>query len=345
MFSVPRRRLGVLATLLAAAALAAGCAGSAAKSATGPDGNATVTIESGNGAVIDYILHFAQAKGFFAQNHIIAKPVDFTAGTAATAALQSGSVDVVEIDPNNTGPLMAKGLQLQLISGGETNYWSLLVPARDAGKPVQDVLHTAKTIGVPSVGGAGSKFLSYLENAYGIPAGQIQEVTDLNGAGFISGHEDALMSFPTYSCVAQSQGAATAFSYLEPVENPGSYPAALRTLIGLPDTGFWVTKSWADANPQVVTNLQKALSQAISYLNAPANLAAVTTDLRTSTENVAQLSDRQFADCIAETAPTFQARFGAQDAQVWSDLVQRGGFVPGGLPPADQWLRAGIPAA
>lgn len=47
----------------------------------------------------------------------------------------------------------------------------------------------------------------------------------------------------------------------------------------------------------------------------------------------------------SDIAPSLQARFSGRDAQVWSDLVKGGGFVPGGLPPADQWLSAGIPAA
>jgi ABC-type nitrate/sulfonate/bicarbonate transport system substrate-binding protein len=349
MFSRRHRRpVGIVVTgMVAITASLAACSssgGSAPTSSASGKSVTTVTMENNPGSTISDIGYIASKMGFFADHGLNVKFVSVPSATL-TSSLLSGSVDVATLDLNNAGPPLSKGEKLEMILGEQTNYWSFIVPKKDAGMSVPQILNSIHTVGAPSVGGSGEAFFKLLLSSYGISPTKVQVIADPDGAAFIAGKVDASMGFPMPECVEQVQGGVTAFSYLSPVHPVSSYPAALQKAIQIPEGGFWTSKSFATSNPTAVTELQAALTQTISWVTNKANQAKVDQMLRNSPQNEPSLTTAQFDACINSVLPIFEPYFSTADATSWSTFLKNEGVAPSGLPSTSEWLNPNVPTA
>jgi ABC-type nitrate/sulfonate/bicarbonate transport system substrate-binding protein len=344
MFKLPRRRVAVVAASAALALAVSACSSSSSgSSGTDANGNQTFIMQTAPGSVLPYIGYVADKLGFFAKNHVNVKFATLTTGLSATAALNAGSLNLITADPASTGPLLAQGGNLKLILGEDLMQWQVLVPSSEAGKPFADIVKSLNVIGAPAASGGTASLTRLIEKAYGRPTGSIKVVADQSGAGVLSGAEQAIIVSPAFSCVLEQRGLTQAFSFAKPMES--SYPKPLSDAIGTEDIAFWGLKSWADANPELVKNIQAALSEAIDWVNDPKNLDTWVTTMRGGSLNNTSLDDAQYKACLGSTQGYFNATFDDKDVQKWDGLVKEMGVLPDGLPDPSQWLDSGATTA
>ncbi|HVV19345.1 MAG TPA: hypothetical protein VHF06_07915 [Pseudonocardiaceae bacterium] len=337
-----RRFTAAAAALTASVALAAGCSsGSASRGTT--DGLTNVTIQTAPGNVLPYLGYLAQNLGFFSEQGLHANFATLTTGLSSTAALNAGSLDVIFADPASTGPLIARGANLRLILNEQTIQWRILVPRALAGKPFADVIKQLKVVGAPAASGGTASLIKLIEKAYNIPLGTIKVVADQSGAGVLSGSEQGIIVEPAASCILENNGLSEAFSFAKAKET--NYPATLRQAIGIPDIGYWVLDSYAQANPKIISGLQAALTKAEQWADDPANLDKWVRIMRASPLNNKSLNDQQYKDCLSGVQGSFEPHFSTQDAAVWSTLVKLEGILPDGLPDPSTWIHTGVPTS
>jgi ABC-type nitrate/sulfonate/bicarbonate transport system substrate-binding protein len=346
--STRRRRAAAGALSAAAVIVLAACSSSAPSSgsgtaASGGSTNNTFIMQTAPGSVLPYIGYIAQQQGFFKKHNVNVKFATLTTGLSSTAALNAGSLDVITADPASTGPLLAKGGNLEMISGEDTMQWQVLVPASEAGKPFAQVIKNIKVMGAPAAAGGTAALTVLMEKAYGISPGSIKVVADQSGAGVVSGSEQGIIVSPAFSCVLEDKdNLKPAFTFSKAMES--SYPAPLSTAIGIPDVAFWSLKSWVQKNPTLVKNVQAALSEAIAWVNSPANLDAWVSAMRSGPLNNTSLSDSQYKSCLSGVQGLFSPNFSAANAQTWNQLVKDMNVLPAGLPPTTQWLNSNVPS-
>jgi ABC-type nitrate/sulfonate/bicarbonate transport system substrate-binding protein len=336
--------LTATAALAVSAVTACSSSGSGSSApAGGGSSNNTFIMQTAPGSVLPYIGYIAQKEGFFTKNDVNVKFATLTTGLSSTAALNAGSLDVITADPASTGPLLAKSQNLEMILGEDLNQWQVLVPASESGKPFADVIKDIKVMGAPAAAGGTADLTVLMEKAYGLAPGSIKVVADQSGAGVVAGSEQGIIVSPAFSCVLEAKdNLKTAFSFSKPMES--SYPAPLSEAIGIPDVAFWSEKSWVTKNPTLVKHIQAALTEAIAWVNNPANLGAWLTAMRSSSLNNTTLSDSQYKSCLQSVQGLFSPNFSAADAQTWNQLVKDMNVLPSGLPPTSQWLNANVPS-
>jgi ABC-type nitrate/sulfonate/bicarbonate transport system substrate-binding protein len=261
------------------------------------------------------------------------------------AALVGGSVDVAILDTDNMAPLLAKGQKYTLLVNAVTNFWALVGNKSMAGKSLAQVVSELKgqPVAAPSVGGTGGRQLQAIASAYGLSAGSVSLVADPTNASLTAGRVQAAMTDTIGACRLTALGYPEIMNFVNPPDSASSYPAAVRSLIGLPGLGYWAKSSWAAANPTAVTRFQQAIEQAIAWAQNPSNTSAEVSLLRKSPFNLAALSDSQWSACVAKVTAAFNASFSASAASTWADFVTKQGVISGSLPPSSQWLATGIP--
>jgi NitT/TauT family transport system substrate-binding protein len=266
--------------------VAAGC-GSSSKSSAGSSAGSSqatqnVRLLSYASSSLGWIGYVAQKNGYFAANHLNVSLVVLPAGAQATNALVGGALDVAELDPNNMAPLLAQGQQFKLLLGEQRTFWEMLVSGNLANDTLSQVMQSVTSIGAPSVGGSGGRLAQYMALAYGRSASSLSVVADPVGTALLGGHISALMADPQTGCVLQTQGPKELFDFLTPPADQSGLPAQVRSLFGSAEFGYWASTSWTNGHPQAVKDLQAALTQAINWASSPANLAALTTLLRST---------------------------------------------------------------
>jgi ABC-type nitrate/sulfonate/bicarbonate transport system substrate-binding protein len=230
-----------------------------------------------------------------------------------------------------------------MILGEDLNQWRVLVPASEAGKPFADVIKNIKVMGAPAAAGGTASLTVLMEKAYGMTPGSIKVVADQSGAGVVSGAEQGIIVSPAFSCVLEAKdNLKPAFSFSQPMES--SYPAPLNEAIGIPDVAFWSEKSWVSKNPTLVKHIQAALTEAIAWVNDPANLDAWVGAMRSGPLNNKSLDDTQYKSCLQSVQGKFSPHFSTSDAQKWDQLVKDMNVLPSGLPATSQWLNPNVPS-
>lgn len=344
----PRRGRAAAVLSVGAVIAVAACSSSSPSRSAATDGSSgssgnTVIMQTAPGSVLPYIGYIAQKEGFFAKNHVNVKFVTLTTGLSSTAALNAGSLNVITADTASTGPLLSKGGNLEMILGEDTMQWRVLVPASEAGKPFAQVIKDIKVMGAPAAAGGTADLTVLMEKAYGLAPGSIKVVADQSGAGVVAGSEQGIIVSPAFSCVLEDKdNLKTAFTFSKAMES--SYPAPLSKAIGIPDVAFWSLKSWVQKNPALVKNVQASLTEAIAWVNNPANLGAWVSAMRSGPLNNTSLSDSQYTSCLSSVQGLFSPKFSPSDAQTWNQLVKDMNVLPAGLPATSQWLNPNVPS-
>jgi NitT/TauT family transport system substrate-binding protein len=339
-----RGLLAVLAAVVAVGTAATACGGPAASAkSTTTNGLTNVRLVSYTSGAAAWIGYVGQKKGFFAKDGVNLQLITLPAGAQATSALLGGSLDVANLDLNNLGPALAQGQKFKLLVNEYVNNWQIITSAADANKPLPQLLGSLKTVGVPSLGGAGTRFVQYLAQLQGASGTGIHYVVDPNGAALVSKSTDATATDPVGGCVLENQGYSSAFSFLDLKQPKDSYPAAVQSLIGLPALSYWASSSWADANPKAVSGFQKGVQDTINWIKDPANGDEVANMLVNTVWHVSSLPNDKWTQCVKSTVKQFDPRFPASAVSTWNTFVKATGVAPNGLPPADQWMAAGVP--
>ncbi|WP_326834711.1 ABC transporter substrate-binding protein [Amycolatopsis rhabdoformis] len=341
---LPRtRRLTALLAATVLAATPAACGGGSDAAAPPANGLPTLKLVSYTSGAAAWIGYLGQKKGFFAKDGVNVQLVTLPAGAQATSALLGGSLDVANLDLNNIGPALVQGQKFKLLVNEYVNNWQIISKSADATKPLDSLLSSIKTVGVPSLGGAGTRFVQYLAQLHGGNAQAIKYVVDPNGASQVSGSTDATATDPVGGCVLENQGFKSAFSFLDLKAPKESYPAQVQALIGLPALSYWSSAKWADDNPKAVTAFQQGVKDTIAWVKDPANGDEIASMLANTVWHVSSLPGPAWTACVKSTVKQFDPEFPPAAVDTWNTFVKATGVAPNGLPPASQWLATGAP--
>lgn len=336
------RRIAAVIVALTSVFAAVGCGGNSSTSSSSSSETTSVRLLVYPGTTLSWAGYLAQNQGIFAKHHINVTFTQLPAGAQATNGLAGRALDIAMLDPMNMAPLLAKGLKFQLLVGEMDNYWVILSGKDVPAKPLDQVFKSVTSIGAPSVGGAGGRLAQYLGHVYGNRnPNDIKILADTSGAGLLSNSYQYLVADPAVGCTLSSQGANTIFNFHNPPGGKNSYPAAVQSLIGLGEFGYWASPDWTKAHPQGVKDFQTAIQETITW--AKSHQPQVATVLRKSSFNLAALSDSQFQACVASILPHFQSTFTSDDAKTWSKVISTLDIAQGGLPATKQWFAPGLP--
>jgi ABC-type nitrate/sulfonate/bicarbonate transport system substrate-binding protein len=315
-----------------------------ADAATASAAASTVKVIEYPGSDVSWLAYIAQQKGFFKENHVSVSFVQLPAGQQATAALVGGGADIAPLDTNNLAPLLAQGQKFSLLVNAVTNFWVLVGSKSMKGDTLKQAMGAlkGKSVNAPSVAGTGALQVLQMSKAYGQPKGSVSVVADPTNASLTAGQVQASMTDVVGACRLEALGYPELMNFVNPPETASSYPAGVRSLIGLAGLGYWAPSSWVSSNKSVAKGFQKAIEQAIAWAKAPSNQTALVTMLRKSSFNISALNNQQWSSCVARVASTFNPAYTAQDTLTWGKLVKQEGLASS-LPPASHWQFAGLP--
>lgn len=335
------RRLRLPASLLATAGLLGAGLTMVGTEPAGAAAMRTVKIQEAPGNFFPEMTYIGEKLGFFAKHHIKPTLTTITTGVSADAALSSGSINLILIDPNSAQPLLGSTVPIELVVNGQLNEWRLMVPKSLAGLPLKQVLQKMTSVGAPSAAGAGGRLFDLMEVAYGIPIGKVQVVATESGAGVLSGAEQGIMVAPSFSCSLQAKGLVTAFSY---GKGTPTAPNDLQLATKLPDIGWYALKSWVQANKSTVKDLQLAYAETQKWMDNAKHVNKEVKFMMTSPMlGTTGLTKAQMKKCVASDVGSWEPWMTANQASTWSTIIDLDGQSSSPLPPASSWIIPGLP--
>jgi NitT/TauT family transport system substrate-binding protein len=272
----PLRALAVVAT--AGALTLSACSSSSDDAKAAADGSITVANFAGAGITVpDQI---AAKKGYFKDNGITADFVQVTSAGTQLAALTSGSIDVAQNAVSQVMAAKQQGHDVRFFCGGVGTAWNVVMVREDS--PIKTVdpkdwregfkALEGTTFGLDSLGAGQEAYFRYLASEAGIDIKKVNLVAvgtvGEAAATLKSGRVDAIFGYPF---VSQSEVAAgNARVAIDLVASGDQLPY---------HTGYFATKKWLDANPDLARNFCKAITQADEYMLDEKNLDDVVTFL------------------------------------------------------------------
>jgi ABC-type nitrate/sulfonate/bicarbonate transport system substrate-binding protein len=285
-----RRVAGGVAVLLVAGAAAAcsssgsgSSSGSATSDSTAGSGSApiSVSIQEFPGTPITWLENVAYDRGFYAKDGLNVKMVSVLGSTLEMAALEGGSVDVISGTPESFIASSGK-LGMEAIDSNATGLLQLIanksIPKVSGGLIAQLRELKGKTILISGLGSSvqfatealmASAGLHYPQDyKFAVVAGSAAQLAALE-----SNRVQAWMAIqPVVAKLVTSGNGFLIDNFADPSER-GTAPAQYTS--GFPVVDMFSLKSWVQANPSAVKDIQKALAQAYVWVNDPANFQAV----------------------------------------------------------------------
>jgi NitT/TauT family transport system substrate-binding protein len=251
------RRIAAIGTASAALAAAlAGCSGSAAGGPPGAEGNGLTHVNVGVLPIIDDApVYVALQHGLFDENGLDVTPVILNSGEQATQELLSDQLQFTFSNYVTTILTASQGARLRVVADGAQGLPNTndLMVARNS--PIRNVAQLrGKTIAVNAIGNIGTMMTGSTLRAYGVPVGSVRYkvVPFPDMAAALAAHtvDAAWMAEPFITESGEQTGA-------EELADTASGPMA-----GFPIAGYATLRSYALANPTVVTEFRTALVQA-----------------------------------------------------------------------------------
>ena len=364
-----RQRLtGGLAAIGLAAAVLSACGSSHNSSAATGSSAGSPTTASGStassapvpmkleiylGSYYTWLPYIAAAKGFFAKNGINAKVVGLTSGgSVAFAALANGSADVAMGDLSLSGPLMEKGVGLELISGAVNAGWELVAPKGSAAPstfPASVQYLKGKPVGVVALGSSSYYYLQQLSTSAGLGAngvnytalgGVVANAVSALGANRVAA---AMVSPDAAYYLINDQGDRLLFN----TSSASALTAAgglLGTIAGKSSAGMWARTGWLNAHPGVAKKFQLAMDEADVWMHQPANLAQVISTLQAEHDLAAFEQGAGAQKFFAYALPDISAAVpgGQTGAADFMNFWVKAGLLTKALP-TSQWYSSTIP--
>lgn len=195
----------------------------------------------------------------------------FSGGGAQTDALLSGNVDIVNTGTGNLLLLWdrTRGKVKGIITSSAQPV--IMVSNDERIKTLKDIGESDK-IAVPTVGVSTQAILLQMAAAQMYGDDQIKKF-DPNTVQM--GHPDAVASIANPNHEVKNHFSAPPFQYLELKQKGVHKVIDSREIIGgaLTQATFFTTTAFADANPKLITAVQKATEQAIAFIRADPNAA------------------------------------------------------------------------
>lgn len=254
-----RRRIGRAVALAASLAVATVFAGAPAEAA-GPVPLKVGTMRSSS-QTPDY---YAQKHGIFAKNGLDVTLTEFTNGSNAIAAGQSGAIDIMVAIPSIAMSARQNGFDLVALFQTETAHktapdtGSLQVLATSKIKSLKDL--AGKKIGVASLFSQNTVSVRVVLEKAGVDVKSVQFIempfpamVNALKAGFV----DAVSLIDPFTTQVETSGVGRvlAWTYVDSVPEQ-------------PTSVWWAKSSFVDKNPDAVRRFNLSIKQAIDALNA-----------------------------------------------------------------------------
>jgi ABC-type nitrate/sulfonate/bicarbonate transport system substrate-binding protein len=225
--------------------------------------------------------HIADTKGFATKAGVKLDCVQVQSGPALSAALLSGGLNVGVVTPANLFPLLDKKQDLVIFGGGwNTNYWDILVrkgvSLPDAGQGWKGTMKDlkGKRIGVVVRGGAGESVARALFEQAGMSADSASYIPTGLPATTLAALKgksiDAAITLEPGITLALQQGIATQPFSIQKGTGPKGMVFADQVMVA--------SRSYAEKNKASLCKFITAWNDGLSFVENPANRAAVDAD-------------------------------------------------------------------
>ena len=285
----------------------------------------------------------AENQGFFARNGLHADLIPVASGPNALAALAGGSIDVFSASPELVLPAIARGVRVQIVAGTTKMFWELLanddVPKPSATYPDSLRVLRGKKIGVIALGSNSDAMLQAMLTDAGVPLSDVTRLAVGIGPTAAAALEKNLVQAIVTAPPASYDTLAGGHSYvLADLRNPEIGPASIR---GADYEASWAKAEYVTAHPAVIKGLQKALSQAIEWLQTPAYHDAVAKFVATVMPDPAIV--KNIDNVMSENIGVFTAAYSNKSFDAFNAFDVRYGFLEKPLMNTKNLLASGVP--
>ncbi len=213
--------------------------------------------------------YFAKKHGIFEKNGLAVTLTEFTNGSNAIAAGQSGAVDIMVAIPGiamvakQNGLDLVAVLQIETAHDGPPDTGSLQVLATSPLKTLKDL--AGKKVAVASLSSQNTISTQTVLQAAGVDIKTVRFV-EMPFPAMINalkaGHVDAVSLIDPFSTEVQSSGVGRvlAWTYVDAIP-------------GQPTSVWWAKTNFTQRNPDTVERFNKSIKEAIDALNADPALA------------------------------------------------------------------------
>ena len=268
------RRSAVLAGAVVAAVLAMVGSPSVAQSAPSL-GTATFTVFPAG--IVNTPTSLMIQKGFLAKYGVTGKLSTIPSGPGIVASLIGGSTDFADSSPSLSWPLIKQGQCLKYLTGGLGNVADLVaqpdlkLPNLGRGLPESIKDLKGMRIGVVALGSGTHIWVDMLLKQVGMSPRDVTYIAvggNLTAvAAFQNKVVDVMVVYPPiYQILQKSPGFQMVANWSK--NNPPM-------LANLTQSGIATKCSYADANPQIVQAVCKAIAETYAYMMDPKNEAAM----------------------------------------------------------------------
>ena len=273
-FLMGLRRSAVLIGAGVAAALAIVAGSSIAQQAPSL-GSATFTVVGGG--FVNTPTSIMIQKGFLAKHGVTGKLQTLATGPVIVASLVGGSTDFADANPGLSWPLIKQGQCLRYLTAGQGVTGDLVAQAdlklpnlsRGFPESIKDL--KGLKIGVVALGSATQIWVEMLLKQAGMSPRDVTFIGVGINASAIAAFQQKIVDVmvvypPIFNPLQKSPGFQMVANW-----SKGNPP----TLSDLVQSGITTTCKYADANPQIVQAVCKAIAEAHAYMMEPKNDAAM----------------------------------------------------------------------
>jgi NitT/TauT family transport system substrate-binding protein len=313
--------------------------------AASPAGDETTKIRMSvyRGSIWSMPLFIAQEKGFFTKNHLDAQLVPVPDGPSAIAALGSGSVDVLSMEPMVTLPAIQKGVKMKVISGAMSIPWQIVLSKDfDGPRTFPEAIQAMKghKYGVIGLGTNSEVVSRAIFQRAGASLDDVTLAAVGNGppaaAAILSGQVDAVITAPPIGALIEAEGGGDVVLNFSPDQD--ALPSDLGTR---PDQAQWASDAFIDQHPEAVANFQKTMAEVTAWMKDPKNKADVTAFFSKTFDN--EKLEPQIGAIVDRVVPKYTAAYTADDLKAWEEFDLQWGILKSPMDDIASLVVDGIP--
>lgn len=327
-------RVRGLAALATVSLLIAACGGTStgaqansSKSTASANGSNRVRIAIYKGSIWSMPVLMAKELGYFSKNNVDAQLVPVKDGPSALAAMASGSIDVLSLEPPISLPAIAKGIKMKVVAGAMTMPWQIVISNQFPGpKTFPQALKnmTGKKFGVISRGSNSEDILRAIAKNAGASLNDVTIAAVGNGppaaAAIDTGQVSAVITAPPIGSLVKAQGKGHVL--MDFTSNPQALPNGLGTT---PDQGQWASDIFIKKHPQLLNRFRKSLAQVTVWMKNPKNQSKVASFFK-KTFNNPELNS-QIDSLVKRMVPKYTVAYSAKDLEAWLKFDLKWGLL------------------
>lgn len=304
----------------------------------------TVRIGVYQASVWSLPIFAAQDQGLFTQNGLRVELVPVSSGPNAIAALAGGSIDIFSASPEVVLPAIARGVDVQVVSGLTKMFWVLLannsLPRPTSRYPQSLEVLKGQKIGVIALGANSDAIAQAMLADAKISTSDVTRVAVGIGQTAAAALEQNLVQAVVTAPPASYDILASGKAYvLADLRQPGIGPRGTRDM---DYEANWATSSYVKAHPDVIAKLQKSVAQAVLWLQAPSNRGAVKKFVAATMPDPAVLKNLDAV--VRQNVPVFTAAYNAESLEAYNTFDVTYGFLKKPLDNVSALLAPGVPS-